>query len=250
MPTIVVAQPKGGAGKSTTAFILATQLARLKPVTIIDADPNHPIADWEEAYRNTHHDNPAPNLTVIADANEENIIDHIEDSASETPFVVVDLEGTASKIVVSAISRADFVIIPIQASKLDAKQATRAVKVVRDTERLDRTGHLKIPYAVVVVRTSRAIRPRTLTTLLAQMDEAGISRFQTELHEWDAFKSIFSFNDTLDNLDPKQVANLQSANANALQFTREVLLRLKGEMLPSPQTEEGRQSEQPVSQVA
>ena len=40
MPTIVFANPKGGAGKSTAAVILATQLARRGgKVTILDADP-------------------------------------------------------------------------------------------------------------------------------------------------------------------------------------------------------------------
>ncbi len=40
MPTIVFASSKGGAGKSTSAVLLATQLAeRGAEVTLIDADP-------------------------------------------------------------------------------------------------------------------------------------------------------------------------------------------------------------------
>ena len=47
MPTIVFANPKGGAGKSTSAVILATQLAHKgADVTIIDADPNKPVSQW------------------------------------------------------------------------------------------------------------------------------------------------------------------------------------------------------------
>src|SRR5436309_1544312 len=47
MPTIVFADPKGGAGKSTAAVILATQLARKgAKVTILDADPNKPVSEW------------------------------------------------------------------------------------------------------------------------------------------------------------------------------------------------------------
>ena len=47
MPTIVFATPKGGAGKSTSAVLLATELAGSGAgVTIIDADPNHPVARW------------------------------------------------------------------------------------------------------------------------------------------------------------------------------------------------------------
>ena len=45
MPTIVFASPKGGAGKSTAAVLLGTELAaKGGDVTIIDADPNRPVS--------------------------------------------------------------------------------------------------------------------------------------------------------------------------------------------------------------
>ncbi len=43
MPTIVFVSPKGGVGKTTAALLLASELARAAPVTVVDADPNHPI---------------------------------------------------------------------------------------------------------------------------------------------------------------------------------------------------------------
>ena len=47
MPTIVFASPKGGAGKSTSAVVLAAELAlREADVVIIDADPNRPVSSW------------------------------------------------------------------------------------------------------------------------------------------------------------------------------------------------------------
>ena len=47
MPTIVFASPKGGVGKSTSAVVLATELARRGAgVTVIDADPNRPVSQW------------------------------------------------------------------------------------------------------------------------------------------------------------------------------------------------------------
>jgi cellulose biosynthesis protein BcsQ len=45
MPTIVFASPKGGAGKSTSAVVLATELAgQGATVAIIDADPSASVA--------------------------------------------------------------------------------------------------------------------------------------------------------------------------------------------------------------
>lgn len=47
MPTIVFASPKGGAGKSTSAVVLAAELARSGTnVVVIDADPNRPVSKW------------------------------------------------------------------------------------------------------------------------------------------------------------------------------------------------------------
>jgi cellulose biosynthesis protein BcsQ len=50
VPTIVFASPKGGAGKSTAALLLATELAlKGAGVTILDADPNKPMSQWASA---------------------------------------------------------------------------------------------------------------------------------------------------------------------------------------------------------
>eukprot|EP01036_Dinobryon_divergens_P055091 gene55091-73593_t len=47
MPTIAFANPKGGAGKTTAALLLASELAaKGAQVTIIDADPERWISQW------------------------------------------------------------------------------------------------------------------------------------------------------------------------------------------------------------
>ena len=129
MPTIAFVSPKGGAGKSTSALLLATALAKVSEVTIIDADPNHPIQDWADG------GNVPPKMTVLSDVTEKTIVQQISDAAAMTPIVIVDLEGTASKTVLYAIGEADLVIIPTQGSPLDARQAGRTVQVVRDSQK-------------------------------------------------------------------------------------------------------------------
>ncbi len=145
MPTIAFVSPKGGAGKTTSAFLLATALARFQEVTVIDADPNHPIQTWATGGK------MPPGMTVVSNVDEDTIIERIEDAAAQTPFVVVDLEGTASKIVVYAISQADLVIIPTQGSQLDANEAGRAIRVVMQSQKLAKK---EIPFAVLLTRTS------------------------------------------------------------------------------------------------
>src|SRR3954447_23570776 len=113
MATIVFASPKGGAGKSTSAVVLASELARTgADIVMIDADPNHPVSKWAKLGGRPE------TLSVRADVTEATIIDEIELWSGQVPFVVVDLEGTASMTVAYAISRADLVIIPVQGSQL------------------------------------------------------------------------------------------------------------------------------------
>jgi chromosome partitioning protein len=218
MPTIAFVSPKGGAGKTTSAFLLATALARFQEVTVIDADPNHPIQTWSKG------GNAPPKLTVIADVDEDTIVERIEDAASKTPFVIVDLEGTASKIVVYAISQADLVIIPTQGSQLDANEAGRAIRVVMQSQKMTKS---KTPYAVLLTRTSPSIRTRTQAHIQNGLISAGIPVFNTELNERDAFRAVFSFQQTLEGLNPADVANLDKAKVNVWEFVEEVVERLR-----------------------
>jgi chromosome partitioning protein len=218
MPTVVFVSPKGGVGKTTAALLLASELARAAPVTVVDADPNHPIAAWSKGAA------LPVNLTILADVDEDNVIDRIEEAAAQTPFVVVDLEGTAAKIVLLAVSQADLVIIPMQGSQLDAEQASRAIRVLKQHEKM--TGRA-VPYGVLLTRTSPIIRTRTMGHIQGGLIDAGVPVFDIQLNEREAFRAVFSFQQTLENLDPREVSNLDKAQANAEQFTAEVVERLR-----------------------
>jgi chromosome partitioning protein len=233
MPTIAFVSPKGGVGKTTSAFLFATAIAKIYDVTVIDADPNHPIQTWAQG------GNTPPRLTIVSEADEETIVERIEDAAEKTPFVVVDLEGTASMMVLLAISQADFVVIPTQGSQLDANEASRAIRVVLQSEKV--TGKAK-PYAVLLTRTHPSIRARGLAHIQNGLINAGIPVLRTELNERDAFKAVFSFRQTLDGLDAAEVPNLDKAKMNVLEFAQEVFERLAAE-------EGGRKEDQESSNV-
>lgn len=218
MPTIVFVSPKGGVGKTTAALLLASELARAALVTVVDADPNHPIAAWSKGKT------LPTNLSILADVDEDTILDRIEEAAARTPFVVVDLEGTAAKIVLLAVSQADLVVIPMQGSQLDAEQASRAIRVLKQHEKM--TGRA-VPYGVLLTRTSPIIRTRTMGHIQGGLLDAGVPVFAVQLNEREAFRAVFSFQQTLENLDPREVSNLDKAQANAEQFAAEVIERLR-----------------------
>lgn len=229
MPTIVFASPKGGAGKSTSAVVLSCQLARGGgDVVIIDADPNRPVSGWAKL------DGRPANLSVVGDVTEATVIDEIESWASRVPFVVVDLEGTASMTVAYAISRADLVIIPVQGSQLDAAEAAKAIRLIRQQEK---AFARRIPHTVLFTRTSTAIRPRLLGHIREELRAADVPILSTQMHEREAFRAIFSFGGTLDTLPASQVGNLAAASGNARAFAAEVVALLRA---PAPTRRAGK----------
>ena len=218
MPVVVLASPKGGVGKSTTALVLGSTLAaKGAEVSIIDADPNQPIVEWGKL------PGSPPNMNIVSCTSEKEIIRAIKTAAAQTPFVIVDLEGTANLLVAYAISRADLVIVPTQGSHLDGKEAAKAIQLVKEQEEyLDRT----IPFAVILTRTSAAIRPKTLQHVERLLRESGIPMFRTQMLDREPFRAIFSLGGSLDKLPLREVSTRDAAIANAEAFAAEVIEKL------------------------
>lgn len=222
MPVISFANPKGGAGKTTTALLAATQLAENgATVAIIDADPERWISQW-----GAMPGKPA-SVRIISDVTEDTIVDVIEREAGVAQFVIVDLEGTASLMVANAIGMSDFVTIPLQGSSMDAKGGAKVLKLIASQAKMARRV---IPHAVVLTRTSAAVRSRSLRNVTRELDEAGIPVFETAIVERAAYRDLFDFGGTLSTLDGSETSNIQKAIANASEFVGELVTRVREAM--------------------
>jgi chromosome partitioning protein len=215
LPTIAIASPKGGAGKSTTAVILGTELAHLGvPVTMLDCDPNRSLSLWASRGEIPE------NINVLADINESAIIKTIKEHDQDGQIVIVDLEGVASRLMSRAISQADLVITPMRATTLDATVGTRTIALIKEEEEaLDR----EIPFAIVFTMT-KAIRSKQHSGIEASLVGQGVDVIQPELMERAAFSSIFEFGGNLHNM-PAQ-GNVKAAQENAAAFAKAVWQRL------------------------
>jgi chromosome partitioning protein len=233
MPTIVVASPKGGVGKSTTANILMTCLARRgATVTGIDADPNRPQVKWALRAgvrvlpeRPKHHPKTLLNLTIIEETEEESLITTIQAAAGRTQFVVVDLEGVASQAATFAISQAELVIIPCGAFYLDAVEAAAALRIVTECEKMARKP-VHIPAAVLFTKTDSAIRSREFREVERQLIAHKTPLYEVRLHKRDAYAAIFSRGVPLHDIDPKTIHKLDVAIENAEAFVKETIRKL------------------------
>ena len=219
MPVIAFANPKGGAGKTTAALLLASELASHgASVTVIDADPERWISGWAKL------PGRPDSLRVVEGVAEDAIVDAIADEAARAQFVVVDLEGTASLMVAHAVGMADLVVIPTQGGSMDARGAAKTIRLIRNQERMIRRP---IAHGVLLTRTSAAVASRSLRNVRTQLEAACVPLFRTPIVERAAFRDIFDFGGLLGTLPPGAVSNLAKARANAQGFAAEVLTRLR-----------------------
>jgi chromosome partitioning protein len=219
MPVICAANPKGGAGKSTTILALATSLSEQgASVTIIDADPNRPITDWRSGGSRLP-------IKVINDVTEASIRDRINDAAAEAQFVFVDLEGTASRLASRAIIRSDLTLIPLGGTALDAKQAARAVGLIRETE--EDTGR-RFNFTLAFNRTNPPPFTRRIEREIAQqLRSNNVPVLDTHLYRREAYNAMFMERLSLYELDSASVNGLAAAIDNAIHLTAEVLELLR-----------------------
>lgn len=213
MAVIAVSNPKGGTGKSTTALVLATTLARHgASVTVFDCDPNRNLVAWK--------DGPSQcSVTVIGHADSTNIARMLKGEAARQQFVIADLEGTASLMVASAILAADLTLIPMQGSAMDATQARRAIALIEDQAAT--VGPR--PYRVLFTRTKPGFATRDERVIRETMAAAGVPIMATDLAERAAYRSMFTYRQSLDELDPQAVNGLDKARENADALVGEIV---------------------------
>ncbi len=157
-------------------------------------------------------------------ATEDSIVDQIEGASQQAQFVIVDLEGTASLMVASAIGMSDLVLIPMQGSSMDARGGARTIRLIRNQAKMVRHN---IPHCVVLTRTNAAMRSRALRNVQDQLRANGVDVLGTNLVERAAYRDLLDFGGTLSGLDPEQVSNVRKAIRNAREFTGEVIVKLR-----------------------
>lgn len=225
MPAISVANPKGGAGKTTLTFVLACELARSgASVAVIDADPNAIIAGW--ARKRAEQGQGAP-FEIIAGPKESELVRLIDHYTASHDFVLIDLEGTASRMTSRALARSHLVLIPFNLSPIDAELAANAVSLIQEeAEALGRD----IPFRLVRSRDNAAMQTKTARRIVAAIDEAELPLLPVGLVERAAFRDVFDFAATLEELDEATTSGVPAARTNAYDMARAVLQAVQEEM--------------------
>lgn len=208
--------PKGGAGKTTAALVLALGLAeRGWRVAIIDGDPNKPLLEWSELPARPHQVvvHPAPTLADVRDV-------YRQVRRYEPDWTILDTEGSVAGALAFTAVRADLVLTPLAGSQLEAAQAIKAAEMVRA---FGSRGGRAMPHRCLLTRIPAAIRPRALKAVVEKLRAHDIEFLPTALIEKEAFRALFALGGDFDNAEANKVSGVPAARANAAAYVDAVL---------------------------
>ena len=127
MPTIVIVNQKGGAGKSTIAVHLARWLQRQKKlILLVDADGQKTSSVWLESLE---YELP---FRVLQDPDE--LLEQLPKLADQHEWLLVDGPATLSETTRALLLWADLALIPCQPAGVDLASASDTVRLVRQAK--------------------------------------------------------------------------------------------------------------------
>ncbi|MDP3749396.1 MAG: ParA family protein [Phenylobacterium sp.] len=225
MPTVAFVNPKGGAGKTTAALLLALGLSEQgHRVAMIDSDPNKPLVHWANLPgrpdRISVH--PAPMTQDIRDA--------LREAQRKQPdWLILDTEGSIRGAMNFTTMRLDLVLTPLASSAIEALQAIKAAEMVAQ---FGKRGGAQLLHRCLLTRVPAALRPRSLKQVVEQLRESDIGILPTALIEKEAFRMLFSVGGGFTELERSGVSGVPAARANAQGYLAAVL-----ELLESAKTQ-------------
>lgn len=213
MAIISIASAKGGCGKTTVAILLGAELALDGyKVALLDCDLNqHASAFGVKA--------KLPGLTIIGDVTETNVLSELKKAEATQDVVLIDLPGGSSTLALKALQRSHFVLVPAQASLLDARDATKTVAQIDDAQELARAP---IARAVMWTRFQPGFESKSARHVRESLEGQGLPILKSVLMERAAFREMH-----ITGQVPRQADPSGGPAANITAVATEVLDRLR-----------------------
>ncbi|OOC50163.1 AAA family ATPase [Thioalkalivibrio versutus] len=188
----VVANLKGGTGKSTVAFNLALWLleGRRRALTV-DLDPQRTLSDVLEV---RHEEGYEPALDGVSD------LDAVRSRTGDYDEVLIDVGASDMASLMTAVEGADRVLIPVPPSQADVWSTYRFVQRIQEQR-----GSCDRPEILAFINradTHQAVRETDETHEALQQIE-GVRLLKPRLKQRMAFRRSFSEGLSVRELEPR-----------------------------------------------
>ena len=197
MKMIVIANQKGGSGKSTLTVHLAAaaEAAGEGPAIITDTDPQGTAGDWFNQRKKAGVDTPRYAPVVLAElAARLKALD-----AAGAAYLFVDTAPSVGAVNAELFAAADLILVPLNPTPADLRALVKGLPLVRQSG---------TPFSFILTRVRPNLRNNDGAALA--LDALGLV-LPTRMHERVIYAETFAHGKTALDIDPKGVAAAELA---------------------------------------
>lgn len=197
MKTIIVANQKGGSGKSTVTVHLAVaaESAGDGPVVISDTDPQGTAADWFNQRRKAGIETPRYTPLTLAGLGEK--IGALSDAGAA--YLFIDTAPSIGAVNADLFALADLILIPLNPTPADLRALVKGLPLVKESGRA---------FQFVLSRVRPNLKNNDGAALA--LDALGLV-LPTRMHERVIYAETFAHGKTAFEIDPKGIAAQEMA---------------------------------------
>ncbi len=193
MKTIVIANQKGGSGKSTTTVHLAVaaEKAGNGPVIISDTDPQGSTGDWFNQRKRSGID--APRYAPLSLADLSNNLRALKDAGAS--YLFIDTAPSIGSVNADLFAVADLILIPLNPTPTDLRALVKGLPTIKASGK---------PFNFMLAR----VRPnlRNNDGVAMALDALGLV-LPTRMHERVIYSESFAHGKTAFEIEPNGVAS-------------------------------------------
>lgn len=192
MKTIVIANQKGGSGKSTLTVHLAAaaEHAGDGPVIITDTDPQGTAGDWFNQRKRAGIDTPRYAPLALDDLTAR--LQALDDAGAA--YLFIDTAPSVGAVNAELFAAADLILVPLNPTPADLRALVKGLPLIKASGTL---------FNFVLARVRPNLRNNDGTALA--LESLGLV-FPTRMHERVIYAETFAHGKTALEIEPKGVA--------------------------------------------
>ncbi len=198
MKVVVVANQKGGSGKSTVLVHLAVAAEHGGdgPVVFSDTDPQGTASDWFNQRKRGAAEAPRYTPLVLSELSDK--IAALKKAGAS--YLFIDTAPSLGKVNAELFAHADIVLIPLNPTPADLRALVKALPLIRKSGK---------PFYFVLARVRPNLRSNDGTAVA--LESLGLV-LPTRMHERVIYAETFAHGRTAVEIDPKGVAAREVAS--------------------------------------